>query len=91
MNHEHVNTTTIISDALNLLVATYNQLLALYDPDLYNPLCLCGAAACEGVVEEMLENYSPDLFTEFEVALIMDVHNLSGEILEQYNRKEISE
>jgi len=83
--------TTAISDSLNLLLATYNQLLAVYDPDIYNPLCLCGAAACEGVVEEMLEIYSPDLFTEFEVALIMDVHNLSGEIIEQYDRKEISE
>jgi len=86
-----IQSTTVISDALNLLAATYSQLLAVYDPDLYNPLCLCGAAACEGVVEEMLTNYSPDLFTEFEIALVMDVHNLSGEILEQYDRKEISE
>jgi hypothetical protein len=86
-----IQSTTVISDALNLLAATYSQLLAVYDPDLYNPLCLCGAAACEGVVEEMLTSYSPDLFTEFEIALVMDVHNLSGEIIEQYDRKEISE
>jgi len=78
--------TTEISDALNLLATTYNQLLAVYDPDLYNPLCLCGAAACEGVVEEMLTNYSPDHFTEFEIALVVDVHNLSGEIIEQHDQ-----
>jgi len=81
---------TIISDALHLLEATYHQLIRVYDPEVYNPLCLCGAAAAEGMSEELLTNYTPEFFSNAEATLIMDVHELCGEILTQYdNMKEI--
>ena len=81
---------TIISDALQLLEATYTQLIRVYDPEVYNPLCLCGAAAAEGMSEELLTNYSPDYFSDEEVTLVMNVHDLCGAIIEQYdNMREI--
>ena len=83
---------TIISDALHLLQATYTEPIRVYDPEVYNPLCLCGAAAAEGMTEELLTNYTPEFFSNDEATLIMDVHELCGEILNQYDRmKEIEE
>ena len=81
---------TTISDALRLLEDTYKQLLRVYDPDVYNPLCLCGAAAAEGMTEELVNTYSLDFFSEEEAALVLDVHELCGAILNQYdNMREI--
>mgnify|MGYP005656210345 CR=1 FL=1 len=76
---------TTISDAVILLEATYEQLIKVFDPEVYNPLCLCGAATCEGVVEEVLTRYSPELFTDAETALVINVHNFVGEIIDQYD------
>ena len=81
---------TIISDALQLLEATYTQLIRVYDPEVYNPLCLCGAAAAEGMTEQLLTNYTSDYFSDEEVILVMNVHDLCGDIIEQYdNMREI--
>ena len=81
---------TIISDALQLLEATYTQLISVYDPEVYNPLCLCGAAAAEGMTEQLLTNYTSDYFSDEEVILVMNVHDLCGDIIEQYdNMREI--
>ena len=81
---------TTISDSLRLLEDTYKQLLRVYDPEVYNPLCLCGAAAAEGMTEELVTAYSLEFFSEEEAALVLDVHELCGEILNQYdNMREI--
>ena len=81
---------TIISDALHLLQATYTELIRVYDPEVYNPLCLCGAAAAEGMSEQLLTNYTSDYFSDEEVILVMNVHDLCGDIIEQYdNMREI--
>jgi len=81
---------TTISDALRLLDETYIQLCQVYDPDVYNPLCLCGAAAAEGMTEELVSTYSLEFFSEEEAALVLDVHELCGDILNQYdNMKEL--
>ena len=86
MKHSH----TSLSDSIDMLGATYNQLSITFDPEVFNPLCMCGAAAATALVEVLL-NHPPELFTEEEINLVVDVHDLAGEILEQYDTMEIDE
>jgi hypothetical protein len=81
------NTTMEISDTLALLEATRVSLEDAFTEE-YNPLCLFGAAAAEGVIEELLTNHPPHLFSDEEINLVMDVHELCGEILRQYEQLE---
>jgi len=78
---------TSLSDSIDMLGDTYNQLNMVYDPEIFNPLCLCGAAAATALVEVLL-THPPELFTDEEINLVVDVHALSGEILEQYDTME---
>ena len=86
MKHSH----TSLSDSIDMLGATYTQLSITFDPEVFNPLCMCGAAAATALVEVLL-NHPPELFTEEEITLVVDVHDLAGEILEQYDTMEIDE
>jgi len=86
MKHSH----TSLSDSIDMLGDTYNQLNLAYDPEIFNPLCLCGAAAATALVEVLL-THPPELFTEEEINLVVDVHDLAGEILKQYDTMEIDE
>lgn len=80
--------TTRISDTMALIGETYEQLNAHYDPEVCNPLCLYGAAAAQGLVADLLDTYSPDFFDIEEREMVMDLYDLCGGILRQYEQME---
>ena len=68
------NSTTSISDLIALIREAYDQLDAHFDPYVYNPLCLYGAAAAQALIIDLLDTYSPDLFEVEEIEMVVGLH-----------------
>ena len=83
-----ITSTTHISDTLALISEIYEELDANYDPEVCNPLCLYGAAAAQGLVTDLIENNSPQLFDLAETEMVVDLHNLCGDIIRQFELKD---
>jgi len=83
-----IESTTKISDTLALIVETYDQLDAHFDPEVCNPLCLYGAAAASGIITDLLDTYPPNFFETEEIEIVVNLHNLCGDILRQYEHME---